>query len=786
MVRRKGALFFGAWIVALSMMASLQGKEIIMKLCFIISFLILFSAIFVMRNMKAFEQYQIGGNTIVIVICIFLAGSVNFVVKSEYEGNLLEYEGENVTVSGIVTHIQKDDEKNHQFILKMDKEKVLVKNIDDDIEYKMLVGRYVSFSGKVSRPASARNPGTFDYARYLRAKGVFAILTRNSKIDFFNSKKDSKFLQICERVKLNFEVNIYNYFDKQIAGIVTAMAFGEKGGLDEDLYAQFQKNGICHILAVSGLHIGAVYAALNAMMRRSKRIAMNLLIIVFLFFYVALAGFAPSVVRAFIMIFLHIMSMIFRKRYDMFTASLFTMFIMTVGNPMLVTDLGFQLSFCAILTLGILIPSVTRITRNILVSSCAMQIGMAPISAYVFNYFSISAFLLNIPIIFIGGITVSTIIAMLVISSLSLIFNAYILSILFQILGIICEFFVKLILFLNEATFYGIKPYIQVTSPPIELIFVYYSMLFFVSSEFFRIFLQRKKIKNIAIFTIVICLIAFLCGKMQDSEFDKAQLIFCDVGQGDCLLVRSKDGKNILLDTGGSIRIDVGEKIVLPFLLKNGVKHLDLVLISHFDKDHVGGLSSLEKHIKIDKVAIYEGNCVVPKLVEEKTGVDKRKYLYLAAGDELRFSKNLKINIFFPARENPDYYKATRPNIKDENLISLVAKVTINNVSVMMTGDLDFNTEEKLVQNNRKADLKCDILKVSHHGSRYGSSKKLLDAVMPKIAVIQVGKNNYGHPSDEAIERLKKAGALIYRNDQNGAVGIMIYKNKKIGVKTMF
>ena len=121
---------------------------------------------------------------------------------------------------------------------------------------------------------------------------------------------------------------------------------------------------------------------------------------------------------------------------------------------------------------------------------------------------------------------------------------------------------------------------------------------------------------------------------MQDSEFDKAELIFCDVGQGDCLLVRSRDGKNILLDTGGSIRIDVGEKIVLPFLLKNGVKHLDLVVISHFDKDHVGGLASLEKNIKIDKVAIYEANYVVPQLVKKKTGVEKSKYLYLAAGDE--------------------------------------------------------------------------------------------------------------------------------------------------------
>lgn len=786
MVRRKGALFFGTWIVGLIMMASLEGKDIIAKFFFIALFSILMGVMFYMKNTKEFEQYQIKGATIVLLLGIFLLASATFVIKSEYEGDLLKYEGEKVNLRGLVTSLQKDEEKNHQFILKLRGEKVLVKNFDDTLNYRKLVGKYVRFSGTVSRPSSARNPRTFDYARYLRVKGIYAIVTRNSKVEFICSNKDSRFLAMSERIKSNFEDNIYSYFGNELAGVVIAMSFSDKSGLDEELYSKFQKNGICHILAVSGLHIGAVYAFLNVIMRRSKRIVMNLLIVAILFFYVALAGFAPSVVRAFIMIVLHVASMIFRKRYDMCTASFFTMFLMTVKNPMLVMDLGFQLSFGAILTLAILIPSVTRLTRSILVSSCAMQIGMAPVSAYVFNYFSISAFILNIPIIFLAGLTVPVIIVMLVISSFAGIVNIHILSDLFQILGIVCEFFIKIILFLNDMAFRSVKPYIQVTSPPIELIFVYYALLFFLSSEFFRILRQRRQFKNIVIFAGIICILAFSCGKMQDSEFDKAELIFCDVGQGDCLLVRSREGKNILLDTGGSIRMDVGEKIVLPFLLKNGVKHLDLVLISHFDKDHVGGLASLEKNIKIDKVAIYEANYVVPKMVEEKTGVDRSKYVYLAAGDEYKFSKNLRIRILFPFREKLKYYKATRPNIKNENLISLVAKVTIRDVSVLMTGDLDFDTEKMMVDGNRKDDLQCDILKVSHHGSRYGSSEKLLDVVRAKIAVIQVGSHNtYGHPGPDTLQRLEKSGAKIYRNDENGAVGIILLKNNKIGVKTM-
>ena len=786
MIRRKGALIFGAWVTGLTVMASLEGKGMITKFSFLLIFFILFAVIFYARNAENLKKYQIKGGFVLVAGLIFLTATMYFCIASSYEGNLREYEGENVTVKGMVTDIRKDEEKNHQFVLKIKGEKVMVRNFDDEPDYRSLVGKYVRFSGSVSRPSKARNPRTFDYSRYLKAKGIYCIITRNSKLVLVDKRNNSKFLSTCERIKRNFEDDVRNYFDEETADIVIAMSFGEKGGIDEDLYDKFQKNGICHILAVSGLHIGSVYAFLNILMRRRKSIMQTLVVVASLFFYVALAGFSPSVVRAFIMIVLHIISILVKKRYDMLTASFFTMFVMTLKNPLLVLDLGFQLSFCAILTLASLLPSVARLTRSVLGSSCAMQIGMAPLSAYVFNYFSFSAFLLNIPIIFLAGLTVPLIIGMLLLSACAEIVNMYILSAIFQILGIVCEFFIHAIIFLNDAAFYLFKPYSLVTSPPIELLFVYYAILFFVSGEFFRILWQRRQLKSIVAFLAIISILAFTCGKMQDSEFDKAELIFCDVGQGDCLLVRSRDGKNILLDTGGSIRIDVGRKIVLPFLLKNGVKHLDLVVISHFDKDHVGGLASLEKNIKIDKVAIYEANYVVPQLVKKKTGVDKSKYLYLAAGDEYRLSKNLKINIYFPFREKLEYYKSTRPNIKDENLISLVTKVTIKNISVLMTGDLDFSTEQKLVDGNKASDLKCDILKVSHHGSRYGSSEKLLDVVKPELAVIQVGKNRYGHPSEEAIDRLEKTGARIYRNDKNGAIGIIISKNGKVGVKTMF
>lgn len=788
MLRRSGALICGAWVIGLILMASLEGKSLILKVTFVLGFVLLFLALYWVKGKEEFKIYQLKGQIIVLSLIMFVSACVNFEVRNNYEGSLIENEGENIQVRGLVTGLQKDEDKNHQFIIKTENEKALVRAFDNEISYSSIVGRYVYFNAEISRPEPARNPRCFDYAKYLKTKGIYTLLTKKSNISIYE-KKENKFFIFCENVRNNFANNVYGYFDKDIASILIGMSFGDKSGIDSEDYIKFQRNGICHILAVSGLHIGALYAFLNIVTGNRKKKIIYIIEIIVLFMYVGLANFAPSVIRAFLMIVMHIAASLLKKRYDMMTASFFTMLVMTIFNPLLVLNVGFQLSFCAILTLASLMPAVLRISKNIFVSSAVMQIGMAPLSAYIFNYFSFSAFLLNIPVIFLSGFLIPLVLLMMLISNLAnniALFPAEIFDTGFQIIGIIAEFLTKLIIFLNDITLGDIKPYILVKSPDISIIFVYYSLMFFVSSEFLRIFWQRKFYKKIAAFLATITLLAFICGQPLRNEFDKCELIFCDVGQGDCLLVRSKDGKNILLDTGGSIRIDVGEKIVLPFLLKNGVNHLDMVLISHFDKDHVGGLASLEKNIKIDRVAIYEANAVIPEIVEEKTGVKRDKYLCLAKGDVVKLSKNLNIEILFPKHEQLSYYKATRPNIKDENLISLVAKVNLKNISVLMTGDLDFNTEKAMVDLNSKSRLKCDILKVSHHGSRYGSSEELLSCVMPKLAVVQVGKNNYGHPNEDTLNRIEKTGAKIYRNDKNGAVGVQILNNSKLSVKTMF
>lgn len=784
MLRRKGALIFGIWVSALILMSAIKEETMLSKIVIIFLFISLFFVIYFINLKGNINDYMISGRFIVFLLVVFFTASVNFELASNNEGRLKDYIGKEISIKGKVLSIVKDEENNHQFIMKISGEKLLVKNFSYKLNLSTFVGRNVKIKGRVEKPDSARNPGCFDYKEHLKSKKIYSILdSKKNEIKILYGG-ENRLLIYCEAIRQNFKKNLYAYFDEEIAGMIVGMSLGEKSGIDSELYDKFQKNGICHILAVSGLHIGALYSFLNILGNKKKNIFINIMIVMVLFFYVALSNFAPSIIRAFLMIILHMLSILFKKRYDMFTAGFFTMFIMTLFNPLLIENIGFQLSFCAIITLAVLLPNLARLSKNIISGSIAMQLGMAPYSAYVFNYFSISAFFLNIPVIFLAGILVPLIMIMLIISELGSFLSLDLLNFSFMIVGIIAEFLSRLILFLNDFAFWKIRPFFQVTSPSLESLFFYYTVLFFISSEFFRILWQRKQWKRIAVFVLSLSMLAFFCGKIQESEFDKAELIFCDVGQGDCLLVR-KEGKNILLDTGGSIRFDVGEKILTPFLLKNGVSHLDMVVISHFDKDHVGGLKTLNENIRVDKIAIYEANCVIPKTVEEKTGVSGDKYFYMAAGDEYVFSKKLKIKILFPFRDKVEVYKVTRPNIKDENLISLVAKVEIDGISVLMTGDLDFTTEDMLVSGNTSDNLKSDILKVSHHGSRYGSSEKLLNAVMPKIAVIQVGKNNYGHPSEEAIERLKNAGAVIFRNDKNGAIGIDIMHGKKIKPATM-
>ncbi len=239
---------------------------------------------------------------------------------------------------------------------------------------------------------------------------------------------------------------------------------------------------------------------------------------------------------------------------------------------------------------------------------------------------------------------------------------------------------------------------------------------------------------------------------------------YLDIGQGDSELIELPEGKNILIDSGDK---DAGNKL-LGYLKERNISTLDLVIITHPHIDHYGGLLQAIKTININQV--FDSGAITSSptyLKLLKQFADKKtKFAIPRKGQELSFANGITLKILAP--EDP-LLKNTR---SDANNSSIVTKLTYNKVSFLFTGDIEEESQNRLLKDD-SGDLKSDILKVAHHGSRYTSSKEFLQTVKPKVAVISCGiGNSYGHPHQEALDRIKSENIKLYRTDLDGTIMI--------------
>ena len=237
---------------------------------------------------------------------------------------------------------------------------------------------------------------------------------------------------------------------------------------------------------------------------------------------------------------------------------------------------------------------------------------------------------------------------------------------------------------------------------------------------------------------------------------------FYDIGQGDGIMIEAGNNIQIIIDGGATDKIV--EKIGrdLPFY----DRRIELVIMTHPDKDHLGGLVDVLRYYQVEQVLITGVKCETAicrewdKIIKEKNVPVK----IAQAGQIINLGGGNYLGVLSP-RKN-----LSGREFKDDNDTSVVAKLISGGRSVLFTGDIGFKIEKELMEGN--ANLNSDILKVSHHGSKYATSSKFLEAVSPETAVICVGKNSYGHPAEELLSRISDYGAAVKRTDLDGDVGI--------------
>ena len=657
---------------------------------------------------------------------------------------------------------------------------------------KALEGRQVDFTGNLQDPAGKRNPGCFDYALYLRSLGVTKTvvcdsITVHPRRSFSDASIAYMRNRICER-RESFISRLEQNTDSDTASMMRAIMFGDKGGLDEETLAVFQKNGTAHILAVSGLHIGIIYGFILKLWRGRRRWLFFFFNLAFFFMYAAAAGFSPSVTRAVVMVLLHILAGIRGWRYDLSNAAFTVGLIVILRNPYMLFNAGFQMSFLAVLTLVLVLPYLKRIYSGIFLASLAVQIGLGPYTLYQFNYLSLLAVLINVPVVCLAGLIVPAGLVSMVSGAVG--GPAYGLT--DKAVRILCSLLQEL----NTAGQMDGMTSIQIPSPPLWAMAFYYLALLLFATEEGRLAVIRAAHRDRYVLRMLLVIVLCSAGfhAFASDGFGKCDMTFVDVGQGDCMHLRiddsgrffgNKDIYNVLIDGGGRDSFDVGKKLLRPYLLKNGVGKIDFAIVTHLHNDHYDGIRSLCRQGMVEKLCVYEGYKIGEEKILEECGLEREDLIYVAAGDVLTLG-DASFTMIAPPACSDDEYVRLAENDEDENKKSLMIRIDYHGVKAMMTGDIGEEGERDTMGRQSIHDMQCDILKVGHHGSKTSSCDEFLDAVHPSIAVIQVGEHNmYGHPAPETLEKLEARNVPAYRNDLQGAVGVEIRKGKLKKVKTM-
>ena len=664
-------------------------------------------------------------------------------------------------------------------------------------------GDQIAVTGILRHPNGQRNPGGFDYRSYLARREVFGILYPHRGQEIVPTDRSGfPLFHWTETLRRRVERVIDEaYHENRIhAQVLKGMLLGLRSELSPDILDAFRNSGSIHILAVSGLHVGliATVCFFGFSLLRVPRKTADLLTIAAVILYACLVGFRPSVFRASLMAVIYLISRVIERDRDLFNLLAFAALVLLLINPAQLWDIGFQLSFAAVASIVYLAPKwegfVARIVglgrtdsavdsdRVIRPQSLwgraawwlamgfgvtlSAQVGTTLIGAWHFHRFY--------PIGLVAGLFTVGLAALLV--NITLV--SVLLGLIWLPLAIPFAYANHLILwiFLGLVEFFGQSwTVLKAPTPSFGFIVAYIAGCFTVV-HWVWVWMHRKQVVVIGLAVLAI----WIWDAASHERGRLLEVTFLDVGQGDAAFVRFPDGKIMLVDGGlNSSRIEInedgvarrvgydhGERTLDPFLCHEGVFRIDLLLLSHPDNDHGGGFAHILHTFDVERVLgvphqdlAKSTHRILHEIVHAK-GVPHT--LGYAGKVDLTSTAQLELLHPFDAA-------STDLHDKDANNDSLVLKLTYGDVRILFTGDIGRKVELQLVKSDK--DLRAEVLKVPHHGSKTSSSPGFLDAVRPQYAIFSLGqRNRYRFPSAAVVERYRERGCRVLRTDRLGAI----------------
>ena len=728
----------------------------------------------------------LGRSALLGLILLVAVGSSMGFLRMEYEERRAEreekaageWENGDVRVIGTVEEIE-EREKGFRILLGScvceaeEGPRKVYCYVEEDIgKTRLRPGMRILAEGRGKAPEPARNPGSFDYRLYCRARGITGILYGERTVIL-----DGRYWPVQDairRLRLTLAGKLDQIAEDGDAGILKAVLLGIRSDMDDGVYELYRRNGISHLLAISGLHVSMIGMGLWKTLRRcglgygaAGAVSWGILL-----GYGVMTGFGPSVVRAVFMSGISFLAAWVGRTYDLPSAMCIPAMGLLFARPYLLTQSSFQLSFLAVGAVffpgGYLAKKwkAGGVLQAFLMSASIQAVTAPAILYHTFELpvYSVALNLLVIPlmsfVVFSGsaGMLMGFLVPEL---GMALLGGAHYILRLYEGLGNV---------------FLGLPGACAVLGrPEWRQIAVYYGgLLLGVRLASWQRLPNRRRLRIWKQFPnrqrLLSVLVWAACSLFLFPARGSGLLVtFLDVGQGDGIVLESGE-HTVLVDCGSSQERNLGENCLAPYLKSRGITRVDTAVVSHGDLDHISGIRYL---LDTPGEGIAIGTLVMPEAgrgkeiygeLEKAAAARGTRVVYAKRGDTLSGALGREADIFCLHPPEGKTYA-------DRNEESLVLLVEIGAFRLLLTGDVEAGGEEEILRSGALGEV--TVLKAAHHGSSTSSGDAFVEAAAPKAVVVSYGRGNrYGHPDGEVMERFSRTGARILETARMGAVRI--------------
>src|SRR5262249_13848221 len=635
----------------------------------------------------------------------------------------------------------------------------------------------------------SQNPGGFDFERFMRWQDIYVVggVTHPERLSLQHRPEGFHLGRTLEQWRQRLRAGVRALLPATYDGVFLAMVLGQRSDLTPEVQQSFRASGTTHLLVVSGLNVSCIAIGVLWVWRTLLRLVRSwlprawlpgrrptplaaLLSIPPVLLYCGLVGWEVPATRAALMVFSYLLALMLQRGRQPLHALVLAAALILLLQPAAARDIAFQLSFVAVASIFIVSrrPAATddaghalrrwghHLGLYLLVNSAA-YFGTLPIIASAFHTVQTFAILANLPLVPLAGVLTQAGGAALGVFVLWPALAPWV----FEPFKPLLTWTVWLV----ETVAAWPAAQLYTASPSVPMVLGYYGLL----GSILCWPRWRWRLPCAGLCTVLV--LVSVGWQYLATRPSQLHVTFLDVGAGDAIFVQAPDNHQLLIDGGGTYdgRFDTGTQIIAPFLWQHYVHRFDLIALTHMHPDHARGLVSILRLFPAQHL-LTNDSPVTSDYVRDLLTAGQRwgtQHHTAHEGPRQWQWERLQVTVLAPPDTTAKQYTAWTP--RNENDRSLVLRLQYGAVRVLLTGDIEQATERWLLAQG--VDVRADILKVGHHGSKTSTSLAFVQRVQPRVGIISTGADNpYGHPHPQVLDVLAQQGIAVWRTDMHGAI----------------